>query len=259
MRNFFPKSITVGVLALAIGALTWAAMLHRSVLAQTPPPVTETTRTVSVTGNGIASVRPDVAVVTVGVQTEATEASAALNQNNEQMQAVLAALQATGVLSDDIQTQTVQLQPQIPVPPLDQPQPLAQTGASAAITPTGYIASNLVEVRVRDLTALGGLLDSVTTAGGNRIQGIRFEVSDPQAALAQARQRAWDNARSSAEGLAQLAGVTLGSVMQIREYSSAPIAPAPAGDVRLAEASIPISPGAQQVTVSLEIAWQLGE
>lgn len=259
MKNDLQKTFMLSVVAVILLVLTWLTALPHPALAQQLPP-TPSTRTLTVTGSGMASVRPDVAVVTVGVQTAAAAASAALDQNNEQMQALIDTLLATGVVSDDMQTQTVQLQPQIPMPPPGQPLPSDQAaGSSATITTTGYIATNLVEVRVRDLSTLGALLDSVTQAGGNRIEGIGFEVSNPEAAVEQARQMAWENARSSAEKLAQLVGVTLGAVAQVNESSFVPTAPAPLAAAGFAAASVPIAPGAQQVTVNLQVSWQLAD
>lgn len=250
MKNDFQKTRMFSLVAAVLLALTWLVVAQRPTLAQQTPP-TLPTRSLTIAGNGMASVRPNVAVITVGVQTEAAEASAALDQNNQQMQALVDTLLATGVVSDDMQTQTVQLQPQIPVP--------TDQAAGATITPTGYIATNLVEVRVRELANLGALLDSVTQAEGNRIEGIRFEVSDPAAAIEQARQMAWENARSGAEKLAQLVGVTLGEVTQVSESSFVPIAPGPMAAADFAAARAPIAPGTQQVTVNLQVSWALGE
>lgn len=259
MNNFYRKTLVVSIVAFLLSALAWSVAPQQLALAQQPTP-TQPMRTISVSGNGMVSVRPDIAVVTVGVQTEAAEAGAAFTQNGQQMQGVIDALQASGVISDDIQTQTIQLQPQTPMPAPNQPPPAGQiAGSTETITPTGYIASNLVEVRVRNLANLGSLLDSLTTAGGNRIQGIRFEISDPAAAVDSARQIAWQNARSSAERLAQLAGVTLGPVDQISEFSSPPAASAPVAEMRLADSTTPVSPGTQQVTVNLQVVWALSE
>ncbi len=256
MKYFTQKLSLLSGVALLLFVANWSSASYLPALAQqsgSNPP----SRTISVSGNGMVSIRPDVAVITVGVQSEATDASAALNQNNTQMQAVIDALQASGVISDDIQTQTLQLQPQMPVPPTDQPRPLEQT--TETMTSTSYIASNLVEIRVRDLTGVGELLDSIVQAGGNRIQGIRFEVSDASAALDEARQMAWNNAKSTAEKLAQLAGVSLGTVTMISEFSSSPVASAMVADARLDQSNVPMAPGTQQVTVNLQVIWQLAE
>lgn len=217
------------------------------------------TRSVSVAGNGQVNAQPDVAVIVVGVQTEAAEASAALSQNSEQLQAVIDAVAASGVLTDDIQTQVVQLQPSLPVPSPDPNQP-APVAGQTAVTPTGYIATNLVEIRVRDITSLGTLLDTAIAAGGNRIESIRFEVSDVNTALEQAREAAWNDARAKAEQLAQLAGATLGEVLLINDYSATPFPSAQAGAVALdSRAAVPIAPGNQLIAVSLQITWRLSE
>jgi uncharacterized protein len=211
-------------------------------------------RAVSVSGNGQINVRPDEAVVTVGVQTQSEQASQALSQNSQQMQAVIDALSAAGVPEEEIQTQIVQLQPVIPTPPPDQTAPAGQ--ATNTISPTGYIATNLIEVRVNDLDNLGTLLDSAVAAGGNRIESIRFEVSKPQEALTQARQAAWEDASQKAEQLAELAGAQLGEVVLINEVTSLPFA-AVQSAAALDAAAVPIQPGSQLVGVNLQVTWSL--
>jgi uncharacterized protein len=90
-----------------------------------------------------------VAVITIGVETNAEEASTALAQNNEQMQALLDTLQSAGVVEEDIQTQTVQLcSPNLE--PMQPTLPPAETGSTEQPPSTGYRAVNLVEAQIRD-------------------------------------------------------------------------------------------------------------
>ncbi|MEZ4617605.1 MAG: SIMPL domain-containing protein [Caldilineaceae bacterium] len=185
-----------------------------TVYAQETTPQTPSARSVSVSGSGQVNVQPDVAIVQLGVQTSDAEATAALNANSEQMKALVNALQEAGVAQEDIQTQTIQLQPQYAGMTDNQPpQPQPSDAQSAERQPmnqspeiTGYIATNTVEVRTSDLANLGSLLDAVVAAGGNQIAGIRFEVSNATDAMASARETAWNDARQKAEQLATLAG-----------------------------------------------------
>ena len=205
-------------------------------------------RTLNVSGTGQASGQPDVAVVRLGVETEAEEAAAALSQNNEQMQALIDALQTAGIAEEKIQTQVVQLQPRY-----EQPDPQGQGTPQLA----GYRATNLVEVRVEDLSSLGELLDTAVQAGGNRIENIRFEFGDPADLQDQAREAAWNDARHKAEQLAELAGAELGEVMTITETSRTPRpAVEPALGVQ-AEAHVPIQPGTQTMEIDIQVTWIL--
>ncbi len=213
-----------------------------SVQAQAP---TDQPRTISVTGVGQVETVPDTAVFTVGVQNQAKSASKALTDNSTQMQAVINALKAAGVQASDIQTQTVNLQPQYN----------QQNNANNQLT--GYVATNTVSVRVSNLSNLGELLDAAVKAGGNTIQNIQFEVSSPTQLVDQARQAAFNDAKQKATQLAQLAGATLGPVYTINENSQAP-RPIFSPSVSSAErAAVPIQPGTQNVEVDLNITWTL--
>lgn len=211
---------------------------------------------VSVTGNGQVAATPDVAVVSMGVQTEATTANEALSQNNARTSDLLAAIEEAGIPATDIQTEQIRLQPryQGPDTPISsQPEPAPAGGEAPELV--GYTAINLIEVRVRDLDGLGELLDAAVQAGGNRIEGIRFEISDAGDLLDQARMAAWEDARHKAEHLAELSNTTLGDVLRINESSRAPQAPR---SVQFeVAAAAPIQPGTQQVEVFLDVTWQL--
>lgn len=210
----------------------------------------EPLRTVSVSGQGQVDAQPDVAVVRMGVQTEAESAEQALRDNSSRMQALLDALRNAGISSEDIQTQTVQLQPRYE----DQPQ---QQGQGATRTLAGYVATNTVQVRARDLDNLGTLLDAAVEAGGNTIEGIRFEVSDTTGLLDQAREAAMNDARHKAEQLASLAGASLGDVLTINE-SGVPRPTAARETVALSQAqAVPIEPGTQSIDVSIQVTWLL--
>jgi uncharacterized protein len=244
-------------LALILGllAFAWPDQSGRTLFAQQPPIGPEPqARSVTVSGSGQINVQPDVGIVVVGVQTEAVEAGDVLSQNNEQMQAVIDALTEAGVAEEDIQTQTVQLQPIRPMPPPDQPFPT--TGVTQAMTPTSFVATNLVQVRVREVEDLGAVLDAAVEAGANRVESIRFEVSDPLEALAQARDAAWEDARQKAEQLAGLADAELGEVLLINE---SPTLPFPAVETFAAfdVAAVPVQPGTQTIGVNIQVTWRL--
>jgi len=227
-------------------------------LAQTPPTAPgDMPRTVSVSGLGQISTTPDMAILTLGVETQAADANAALSQNNEQMSALIESLTGNAIAAEDIQTQAVRLQPQYAQPgvqPEIQPAQPPTGTVSAAIT--GYIATNTVEVTVRDITTLGQLIDAAVQAGSNQIYGIDFTVSDPTAALDEARAAAWADAQHKAEQLAELAGAALGDVLSINEFSQTPI-PLAQGSVMGAADMVPIQPGTQQLQVNVQISWQL--
>lgn len=204
-------------------------------------------RTINVSGSGQASAQPDVAVVTLGVQTEAEEATAALEENSQQMQSLVDVLMDEDIVPEDIQTRVVRLFPRYE-------EALSVDGQRELV---GYTATNVVEVRVSDVDAVGGILDAAVQAGGNRIEGIRFEISDPAEYLDQAREAAWNDAQHKAEQLASLAGTELGDVLTIDESGRGPQPFVEQTAIADTAAAVPIEPGSQNVTVDLQITWLL--
>ena len=207
-------------------------------------------RTIHVNGTGQVTAEPDVGLITVGVETQAEEAGAALSQNSEQMQAVVDALTKASVPAENIQTQQVQLSPRYAE------QRSTEPNAPARQEVVGYTATNIVEVRVEALDTVGDLLDAAVTAGANRVQGISFEISNPGDVVRQAREAAWQDAKDKAEHLAGLAGVTLGGVVTINETSGSPVPVLRAG-VGGATAAVPIQPGSQNIEVDIAVTWML--
>jgi uncharacterized protein YggE len=209
-------------------------------------------RTLNVSGTGEAAAQPDAAVITLGVTTEAEEAGDALKQNNTQMAAVIEALIDAGIESKDIQTQTIRLSPRYE-------RPAPRQGVTPPAELVGFVATNMVEVRARRLSGLGETLDAAVQAGGNQIQGIRFEITDKSELYDQARQAAWEDAQHKAEQLAGLAGAELGAVITINETSHTPVRYAERAMAFAADAGVPVEPGTESVQISVQVTWALVE
>lgn len=208
----------------------------------------ELQRTLSVSGTGVAAVAPDVAVVRLGVNSRAANASAAMSANSARVEAVMQALRDGGVRDLDIQTQNLQLQPRYDRsrrPDDNEPRLI------------GYEAINIVQARIRDVNAVGGLLDAAIKGGANRVDSIRFEVSDPTAVLKVARAAAWQDALDKATQLADLAGATLGPVRSIESRQRTPGPVQEMSVFRMSGDAVPVAPGMAQSNVTIEVTWSL--
>jgi uncharacterized protein YggE len=245
MKNKVQFAIVVASVAL-VGALLVPA-LSPGLALQEDADDGSPQRTVSVRGSGQVSAQPDTAVVTLGVQTEAEEAATALTQNSQEMQALVDVLQDAGIAAEDIQTQAVRLYPRY--------EDAANSEGQRELA--GYTATNVVQVQMRDLEAVGETLDAAIQAGGNRIQGIRFEVSDPAMYLDEAREAAWNDAQHKAEQLADLAELELGQVLTINESGTGPQPIVERAVVADTAAAVPIEPGSQTIEVDLQITWSM--
>jgi uncharacterized protein len=199
--------------------------------------------TVTVSGSSVVTSKPDEAVISLGVQTQAQTATDALSQNASKMNDVVDAILGLGIDKADISTDSVSLSPQ------------TNNDGTQVI---GYIAQNSVSVTVHDLSKAGTVIDKANAAGSNIVNGISFQVSQNSPALTAALTDAVKDAKSRADAMAAGAGATVGSVISITDQST-PQPPVPfAFDKAMAAgAATPIEPGTVSTTVTVTAVWSL--
>lgn len=232
-----------------LAALSVAILIGLSAAAaQQPASERPFHRTMAITGTGEVMAKPDMARVTLGVTSHAATAREAVMLNNQDMQAVIAALEGAGIASADIQTAMFQVQPRYTHDPRGTEPPRV----------VGYTASNQVSVTLRDLDTVGAVLDRAVAVGSNEVHGIVFEVSNPEPLLDEARQKAVSDAVRKAEVYAAAAGVNLGNILSITEHGGGrpprPMYRNAAADVAMA---VPVEPGEESLSVSVAIVWSL--
>jgi uncharacterized protein YggE len=204
---------------------------------------------ITVVGQGSTRVEPDIARVSVGVETSAETVAEAVALNEAQMQGVLAALEEAGIPAKDIQTTNYSIS-------LDRySEPTPRTSEEQA--PLVYRVSNMVNVTIRDLELVGTVLDAVIEGGANNIWGVSFTIEDPSAAQAEARADAVADARERAEALAELNGVALGPVMSISEVVGGGGIPLSYDLVveRAAAGAGSVSPGELEISYQVQVAY----
>jgi uncharacterized protein YggE len=190
------------------------------------------------------SVPPDLATVDGGVSIDARTAREAAEAANSAMTKVLAALKAAGVEDKDVQTSRLSLLPQYASPNRPGPNTL-----------TGYRAGNRVTVKLRDVSKVASVIDTLVGAGANEIGGINFSVASASRLLDEAREKAMADARRKAEIYARAAGVTLGAPLSIAEEG----APGPVPSYRKMTASLgaaaPVAQGEETLSVTVSVSW----
>jgi len=239
-----------GALVSVLGAMLIAPTIAPA-LAQSPSPSPDSAsnHTLSVSGTGIVTVKPDTADVTVGVTVQRDQASAAANDAANVMDAVIKAIKALGVEDKDIQTSS-----------------LALNGVydynNSPARLTGYQATNLVTVTVRDITQTGAVVDAATGAGATDVNNISFRLDDQTAAEAAAREEAVKSARVKADTIAAAAGVEITGVISIVETG----APTPmpiyfessrASGVAADQAPTPVQGGTIDMSVTVAIVYSI--
>ncbi len=228
------KTLVFLVTALMITAATL-------VRANEPP------RTIQVSGQAQVQAVPDQALINLGVTNAAATAAEAMDATSKALTEVIAKLRDQGVEARDIQTQQLSLNP-VWSQKVD-----TSTGQNRNHI-TGFSASNILAVRVKDMDKLGAILRVVVGDGANEFQGLRFSVQDPKPLIDQARSGAVKDAMDRAQQLATAAGVQLGDVLTISENSVQPYARgANARFAAMESAPVPIESGevSYQSTVSM--------
>ncbi len=216
-----------------------------------PTPVSSSaTSGISVVGEGIVTVQPDVAHITLGVDVMDPLLANAQAEASRRMDAVVQKLKAAGIPDSDIRTVNYSINPQYDF----------RNGQTPVLR--GYQIQNLVDVKITNIGGMGSLLDDVVSAGATRVMGIRFEAADMSSLKAQARDQAMQNARAKADQLARAAGVSLGRPMLIEESDTGGVTPVRA-EMQAAPAAVaaapttPIQPGEMQVRTTVRVVWSI--
>ncbi|PZO82139.1 MAG: hypothetical protein DI629_01330 [Mesorhizobium amorphae] len=206
---------------------------------------------IAVTGEGEATVAPDLAMLTLGVMRQAPTAGEALTANSEAMRAVIEAVKALGIAERDIQTAGLQVNPRYEY--VERPD---RTQESKLV---GYEVINSVTVRVRDIAKTGDLFDKAVAAGVNQGGNLSFSNEDPKATLREARKRAVADAIDKAQTLAEAANVKLGRITEITDtvVGMAPIPMRAKSFDAMQSAPAPIQAGENSYSVQVNITFAL--
>lgn len=204
---------------------------------------------ITVSGHGEVQVPPDIAYVTMGVQTTAKTVADARESAANAADALVSSVKKNGVDSKDIQTSGLYIQPNYEY-------------SSKSPTLTGYTVTNTVTVKVRKLDSISKVLDDAIAAGGDavRLQGLTFSVDDADKAKQDAREKAMADAKAKAEQLAKLGDVSLGAPVTISETQGsstvskdAALVPAQTGG----GSSTPVEIGTNKITVDVSVRWAI--
>lgn len=197
---------------------------------------------VTVQGEGIATAKPDIVVLTIGVMTEDNNVKAAQEENALRSQALLQALQTLGIQEKDIQTFSYTITPEYDY----------KDGVSSL---RGYRVEHLYEVTVLNVQKAGEVYDAAIGAGANIARDLAFRVSDPGLYYEQALTRAVLNAQTKAATIAGALQVNVNPipVSLVEEGGSAPqpLIGYAAASPKVATPT-PIEPGELTITVRVQ-------
>lgn len=160
-------------------------------------------RTLTIQGQGKSSAAPDVAVLSVEVSHEGLELDPLLARVRKDMEKALDGIKSHAIPEKDIQTEVFLVQPKY------------ENDKRGNARRAGFMVTNRVSVKVRDIKKTGKILSTVVSAGGTTVSGPNFELDNPQNAEREALAAATRDARLKAETVAQAAGVQLGEIQSL--------------------------------------------
>ena len=241
---------SIGLLLGTVAIATACSLVVAAVVvAGSRPPVLLTSSAASsiesgviTSGDATVAKRPDIAFLSVGVESQQSTASAAQADLATKAAKLIARAKALGIADKDTNTGGFWVGPYY---------------SSNGQTIIGYRASEQLQLKWHDVDTVGKTLDALVHEGGATNVTVSFGLSDPKAAKAEARTLAIGDARSRAQAMAAAAGVRLGQVLRVSDvtisgYPSASFSPkAAAGD----STQIPV--GELNLTVTVEVAYAI--
>ncbi|MDO8593854.1 MAG: SIMPL domain-containing protein [bacterium] len=176
------------------------------------------TDTITVQGDGQATLPPDVARISFSVQNTSATVAEAQTATTKQANAALDFVKKQGVADKDVKTLSYNISPQYSYPNPCQPGMLCPD-YNREPKITGYQVSETVQVTVRDLTKVGDLLGGLGSLEVQNVNGPAFALDDSTAGYDAARADAIDKAKMQAKLLADQLNVRLGKIVNFSESS----------------------------------------
>ncbi len=165
-----------------------------------------TTNTVSFSGEGKVTAKPDIAVISASIVTQDVNSKSAQDKNSTKSNAIDDFLKKQDIEEKDIKTSGYNISPQYKYPPY---------GGQPTIS--GYQVSQSYEIKVRDLDKISTVLSGLVTAGANEVNNLGLQIENPEELKSEARQMAIDDAKKKAKELEKQVGVRLGKIVNFSE------------------------------------------
>jgi uncharacterized protein len=214
---------------------------------------------INVSGVGKVSIKPDIAVLSLGIESQQISVADAQAKASESMDKVLGVLKGQGINEKDIQTQYFNIS-----------QVNRWDNYGEKNTVVGYRVTNSIVVKVRDVAKAGTVIDAVVVAGGDltRINNIDWTVEEPSTIYKQARVLAMKYAKEKAQQMADEGGVKLGDITYIAENSNTYYQPysnyQSSGDMLVAipaptTIAAPISVGQLEISTTVQVTYSINK
>lgn len=206
---------------------------------------------ISITGEGKVYATPDIAAVTLGIETNGASVKEITQKNVAAMNKIIEELKNLSIEDKDLQTTQYSVSPQY-----------NWTEKEGRI-PDGYTITQNVEVKIRDFDKISDVLAVGTENGANIVSSLQFKVDDENQFKSEARAKAIEQAKEKAKVLAQQAGIKLGDIVNVYEnyysptssYSEKYLGMGSAEDVSIAVPQIQV--GEREIAVTVNLVYKI--
>lgn len=213
--------------------------------------------TIVVSATNDVYAKPDLAITTVSVATEAKTVAQAMSENTVKMNAVIAAVKNQGVEDKDLKTVNFNISPRYE---WENPNCNYSYCPSGKRILAGYDINQSLEVKIRDLAKIGGIIEGATGAGANEVGGLQFTIDNEDLLKEEARNNAIEEAKNKAKNLAEKLGIRLVKIVSFSESGSFPI-PYYAGAAKealgIGGAAPDIQTGENKISVTVSLTYQI--
>lgn len=223
------------------------------------PPESKNTITVSDSADIYA--KPDLAITTFSVVTEAKTVANAMSENTKKMNAIVDFMKKSGVKETDLKTTNFSINPRYEwikagaCPPPD----YCPSGKRVLV---GYEILQSLQVKIRDMEKIGDIVQGAIDAGANQVGDLQFTIDNQDELKRQVREEAIKKAKDKAKELASQLGVDLIRITNFSESGEAPrpmyyeaMAKSVGGGGEMPAPSI--ETGENKISVSVSITYEI--
>lgn len=208
-------------------------------------------RTITISAEGKITVEPDIAKISFSVVSEGVNPKTLAEDNNKKMNSAVSFIKSQGVDEKDIKTVEYNLSPRY-----EYDEKTKKTSIS------GYSLTQSVLVKVRELGKTAEILGGLPELGINQIGSISFDIDEPEKYLTEARDQAFNKAKTKAGEMAAKNNVRLGKVINFSDYQSGPIpyyydSFGKGGQMETLSSAPSIQPGSREVTVNVSVTYEI--
>jgi uncharacterized protein len=222
--------------------LILTVLLMTSIYAQEPKQVP----TINVAGEGKVKVVPDQVSISIAMETKGTKAEEVKRENDKKMDGILKFIKKSNIPSEDFQTQRIALNPNY----------------DYEKKKYNYIATQTVQILLKDLSKYDSLMEGLVNEGINRIDNVEFKSSKMIQLQSEARKLAMKDAKGKAEDYVSVLNQKVGKAILISDNSQVYI-PQPRMYAMKAAASneaMPretVAPGEIEITANVSVGFVL--